>query len=72
MVYSHQQLVYKPVKPIDRWPWAILAILFKPFFFDFQRTWWMLFQERVVHTKFDIYVFIMTVFYFKNYLWYLH
>jgi hypothetical protein len=22
----------------------------------------MLFQERVVHTKFDIYVFIMTVF----------
>ena len=22
------------------------------------RTWWKLFQKRVVHTKFDIYVFI--------------
>jgi hypothetical protein len=24
--------------------------------FDFERTWWRLFQERVVYTKFDIYV----------------
>jgi hypothetical protein len=134
MVYSHQQLVYKPVKPIDRWPWAILAILFRPFFsilsvpdecysrnmsctldiyshmychivsrytyihmwthyamLHFYKVcclytdshnkflkrenrsyWWMLFQEHVVYTKFDIYVFIMTVFCFKNYLWYLH
>ena len=27
--------------------------------FDFERTWWRLFQKRVVHTKFDIYVFII-------------
>ena len=26
-------------------------------FFDFERTWWRLFQKRVVCTKFDIYVF---------------
>ena len=26
--------------------------------FDFERTWWRLFQKRVVHTKFDIYVLI--------------
>jgi hypothetical protein len=25
------------------------------------RTWWRLFQKRVVHTKFDIYVFISFV-----------
>jgi len=50
----------------------ILAILFKPFSFiapktlnylafqsfDIERTWWRLFQERVMRTKFDIYVFI--------------
>jgi hypothetical protein len=24
---------------------------------DLERTWWRLFQKRVVHTKFDIYVF---------------
>jgi hypothetical protein len=27
-------------------------------YFDFERTWWRLFQKRVVCTKFDIYVFI--------------
>jgi hypothetical protein len=27
--------------------------------FDFERTWWRLFQKRVVRTKFDIYVFIL-------------
>jgi hypothetical protein len=27
--------------------------------FDFVRTWWRLFQKRVVRTKFDIYVFII-------------
>ena len=27
--------------------------------FDFDRTWWRLFQKRVVRTKFDIYVFII-------------
>jgi len=26
--------------------------------FDFERTLWMIFQKRVVRTKFDIYVFI--------------
>jgi hypothetical protein len=29
--------------------------------FDFERTWWRLFQKRVVHTKFDIYVLIYDV-----------
>jgi len=27
-------------------------------YFDIQRTWWRLFQKRVLRTKFDIYVFI--------------
>ena len=27
--------------------------------FDFERIWWRLFQKRAIHTKFDIYVFIM-------------
>jgi hypothetical protein len=31
-------------------------LTFQPF--DFERTWWRLFQKRVVHTKFDIYFFI--------------
>jgi hypothetical protein len=26
--------------------------------FDFDRTWWKLFQKRVVRTKFDIYVLL--------------
>jgi hypothetical protein len=46
--------------------------MFRPFYFiapktylafqsfDFERTWWRLFQKRVVHTKFDIFVFILT------------
>jgi len=29
-------------------------------FFDFERTWWRLFQKRVVSTNFDIYVFIIS------------
>ena len=28
--------------------------------FDLERTWWRLFQKRVVRTKFDIYVFIFS------------
>jgi hypothetical protein len=28
-------------------------------YFNFERTWWRLFQKRVVHTKLDIYVFII-------------
>jgi hypothetical protein len=53
-----------------------LAILFIPFgfiapktliylafqSFDFGRTWWRLFQKRVVRTKSDIYVFIKVVY----------
>ena len=31
-------------------------LAFQPF--DFERSWWKLFQKRVVRTKFDIYVFI--------------
>jgi hypothetical protein len=27
-------------------------------YFGFECTWWMLFQKRIVRTKFDIYVFI--------------
>ena len=27
--------------------------------FDFERTWWKLFQKHVVRTKFDIYVYII-------------
>lgn len=30
-------------------------------YFDFGRTWRRLFQERVAHTKFDIYVFIFII-----------
>ena len=30
--------------------------------FDFERTWWRLFQKRIVYTKFDIYVFINATF----------
>ena len=54
---------------------ATLDILFRNFGFiapktliylafqslDFERTWWRLFQKRVVRTKFDIYVYIVSV-----------
>ena len=39
------------------WKEVSWNIGFQPF--DFERTWWRLFQKRVVHTKFDIYVFIV-------------
>jgi hypothetical protein len=29
-------------------------------FFDFERTWWRLFQNSVLHIKFDICIFIKT------------
>jgi len=52
-----------------------MSILFRPFgflapkdlnylalhSFDLECTWWRLFQRHVVHTKFDIYVFIYTL-----------
>ena len=28
---------------------------------DFEHTWWKLIQERVMHTKFDIYVLLNTL-----------
>jgi hypothetical protein len=44
-------------------PFGLLApktlkqyLVFQPF--DFERSWWRLFQKHVVRTKFDIYVFI--------------
>jgi len=51
---------------------SIFAIVLRPFdfiapktinylafqSFHFERTWWRLFQKRVVCTKFDVYVFI--------------
>jgi hypothetical protein len=33
--------------------------VFQSFDFENTCTWWSLFQKRVVHTKFDIYVFII-------------
>jgi len=36
--------------------------------FDFERTWWRLFKKRVVRTKFDIYVFIITFSYFITFI----
>jgi hypothetical protein len=57
---------------MHKWPYPTLAIMFKPFSFiapktlndlvfqsfDFENTWWRLFQKHVVRTKLDIYVFI--------------
>ena len=45
--------------------------------YDFERTWWRLFQKHVVCTKFNIYVFMKTMcisfyFYFRNLLGQLH
>ena len=34
--------------------------LFSCYYFEFERTWWRLFQKRVVRTKFDIYICIIT------------
>jgi hypothetical protein len=34
--------------------------------FDFEDTWWRIFQKRVMRTKFDIYVFIFIYFIYKT------
>jgi hypothetical protein len=34
--------------------------------FDYERTWWRLFQKRAVRTKFDIYVFILSRYLFDS------
>ena len=61
-------------------PWAITQILFRPLDllalnflnylslqpFDRERIWWRLFQKRVVCTKLDIYVFILSIEQMKN------
>ena len=36
--------------------WHLNYLAAQPF--DYERTWWRLFQKRVVRTKFDIYVLI--------------
>ena len=47
----------------QRWLHPIFAILLRPFdcialqSFYFERSWWRLSRKRVVHTKFDVYVF---------------
>ena len=37
-------------------PKTLIYLAFQSF--DFERTWWMLFQKRVVRTKLDSYGFI--------------
>ena len=32
-------------------------------FFDLESTWWRLYQKRIVHTKFDVYVYIIYEYY---------
>ena len=49
-----------------------ITLMFKLFGFPiygFDRTWWRLFQKCVVHTKFDIYVFILRVSYVHYFYW---
>jgi hypothetical protein len=43
------------MKVIERTWWRLLSV-----------TWWRLFQKRVVRTKFDIYVFIKTIYTFHQ------
>jgi hypothetical protein len=40
------------------WSYLVKVILSVPGEGYSERTWWRLFQKLVVHTKFDIYVFI--------------
>jgi hypothetical protein len=43
-------------------PFSLLRLClltFQPF--DFERTWWRLFQKRVVRTKFDVYVLLLSL-----------
>jgi len=49
--------IFREIKPFG----FLLPELLNYFAFqslDFERTWWKLFQKRVMLTKFDIYVFI--------------
>ena len=36
--------------------------------FEFERTWWMLFQKRTVRSQFNIYVFINVKAKYKSYI----
>jgi hypothetical protein len=68
-VYLIQYFVIKfVIGDLSRFWWSYLGPLvyllakllnylaFQPF--DFERTWWRLFQKRIVRTKFDIYVLL--------------
>ena len=63
---SQKQMLNQYPKNTNSWlvilfmPLGFIAIkTFNYLAFDFERTWWKLLQERVVRTKFDIYVFII-------------
>ena len=58
---SQKQKLNQYPKNTNSWlVYGFMAIkTFNYLAFDFERTWWKLLQERVVRTKFDIYVFII-------------
>jgi hypothetical protein len=68
MTIIYKTKVLPPLR--HRWLQLVFASLFMSFgviapktlnylafqFFDFERTWWRLFQKRIVRTKFDIFI----------------
>ena len=52
---SDYSYVYYLITPLVFSNFSLNYLAFQPF--NFERTWWRLFQKRVVRTKFDIYVF---------------
>ena len=42
-------------------PKRIYIIWLSMFFFYNKRTWWMLFQKRVINTRYDIYAFTTNI-----------
>ena len=66
-IWKYPQL-FKPVKTCIKWhvtlKWIYYYLAFQSF--NHERTWWRLFQKRVVHTKFDIYVDFFTVNHFTR------
>jgi hypothetical protein len=75
MFWDYTDNVVTLLKAVWRLPQPILDIMFMPFgfiapktlnylafqSFDFECTWWRLFQGRVVRTKFDIYFFMVWI-----------
>jgi len=51
MLHKHYVILLNPVVAY------LILCGFPPFFLE--RTWWRLFQKRVVPTKLDIYIFII-------------